>query len=305
MSGYLSHIAALSLNMAEIVQPRLAGMFEPAERGLSSNGSGNGLGEVYDSANEFTVSPGNPVAQAAGNSDSIPSTGLNRAVSLHSENKPPVTLIAEPHQPQQKVVANDSTQQVLSTHTTPSSAFVHSSLMEPQATLKSSNANRAIPFETPHKPSIDRIIERTVVERVPGLSPVIQQHHTEPVTHKLAIPDKDQKDQQDTKKIQSDKVESTNTTAASPGKWVVEPHIQTYTAPKESPRLEAINNTAPAPSIQVTVGRIEIRATPSSDKPTSLPRAAATTMSLDDYLNRRNGGKSWAVRLPLPGLPQF
>lgn len=292
MSGYLSHIAALSLNLGEIVQPRLAGMFEPAEMGLSSSGAENGLGEVYDSGGEFPVSHGNSVVPTAGNSDSISSTGLNHAVSLHSENKPQVMPFAEPQQPQQKVVANDSTQQALNTNATPSSAFVHSSLMEPETALKTANADRAIPFEAPHKPAIERIFERTVVERILPLSPVIEQHYTETVNHEPAVSNGDKKDLQDTQKFQPDKVEPTNTIAVSPGKRVVEPHIQTYTPLKDSPRLESINNTAPAPSIQVTIGRIEIRATQSADKPTSKPRAAATTMSLDDYLNRRNGGRS-------------
>ncbi len=46
------------------------------------------------------------------------------------------------------------------------------------------------------------------------------------------------------------------------------------------------------PAIHVTIGRIEIRATQVADKPIARPRAASNTMSLDDYLNRRNGGKS-------------
>jgi len=49
---------------------------------------------------------------------------------------------------------------------------------------------------------------------------------------------------------------------------------------------------APEPTIQVTIGRIEIRATQTPDKPTAKPRAVSTTMSLDDYLKQRNGSKS-------------
>lgn len=292
MSEYLSHIAALSLNLAETVQPRLAGMFEPSEMDLSLNGPGNGSrngsDDAYDLAGELPVFPGNSVTPATVKPDSTRSASSTNVVSLQNEIRPQVTLVAEPRQPQQKVVVNDATQQVLNTHSVPSNA----PLMEPQATLKTSNADRAIPLATSHTPSIDRIIERTVVERIPSISPVIQQHHAEPVNHELALPCGDQKDQQDIRKIQPDKIESTSTTAASPGKWVVEPHIQTYTPPKESPRVESINSTAPAPSIQVTIGRIEIRATPGADKTVSKPRAAATTMSLDDYLSRRNGGKS-------------
>ncbi len=49
---------------------------------------------------------------------------------------------------------------------------------------------------------------------------------------------------------------------------------------------------APVPTIQVTIGRIEIRATQVADKSVAKPRAANNTMSLDDYLKQRNGGKS-------------
>ncbi len=45
-----------------------------------------------------------------------------------------------------------------------------------------------------------------------------------------------------------------------------------------------------APTIQVTIGRIEVRGTPaSSSKPA--PRSAAPTLSLDEYLRSRGGGR--------------
>jgi len=289
MGDYLSHIAALSLNLAETVQPRLAGIFEPLETDLSLNGAGNGSGAAYDLAGELPVFPENAVTPAAVKPDSARSASPIGVVSLHDEIRPPAASAADPRQPQLKVAVNDVAQQVLHTHSAPSNA----PLMAPQAALKTpNNADRAIFLEPSHKPAIDRIIERTVVERIPSLSPVIQPHHAEPVNHELVLPRGDQKDQQDAGKIQSDTVETVKTTAASPGKWVVEPHIQSYTPPKESPRAAAVNSTAPAPTIHVTIGRIEIRATPGADKTIAKPRAAATTMSLDDYLSRRNGGKS-------------
>lgn len=288
MGDYLSHIAALSLNLAETVQPRLAGIFEPLETDLSLNGAGNGSGAAYDLASELPVFPENAVTPAAVKPDSARSASSIGVASLHDEIRPPAAAVAELRQPQPKVAVNDAAPEILHEHFAPSNA----SLMAPQAALKTPNADRAILLEPSHKPSIDRIIERTVVERIPSLSPVIQPHHAEPVNHELALPGGDRKDQQDARKTQPDTVETAKTTAASPGKWVVEPHIQSYTPPKESPSAAAVNNTAPAASIQVTIGRIEIRATPGADKTVSKPRAAATTMSLDDYLSRRNGGKS-------------
>lgn len=289
MRDYLSHIAALSLNLAETVQPRLAGMFEPSEMGLSSSEAGPVSGAAYDLASELPVFPENAVTPTTVKPDSTRSASLAGVVSPHNEIRPQVASAVEPQFPQQKAVANDAAPPVLHTHSAPSNAH----LMEPTATLKRSNGDRAIPFESSHKPAIERIIERTVVERIPSPSPVIQQHRIDPVNHELALPRGDQKDQQDTRQFQPDKIDATSTTAVSPGKWVVEPHIQTYTPPKESTREELVNNTAPVPSIQVTIGRIEIRATPpGADKTISKPRAVATTMSLDDYLSRRNGGKS-------------
>jgi hypothetical protein len=48
----------------------------------------------------------------------------------------------------------------------------------------------------------------------------------------------------------------------------------------------------PAPTIQVTIGRIEIRANQGTEKSVTKPRATNTTMSLDDYLKQRNGGRT-------------
>jgi hypothetical protein len=44
--------------------------------------------------------------------------------------------------------------------------------------------------------------------------------------------------------------------------------------------------------INVTIGRIEVRATPAQQSRPERQRAAPTVMSLDDYLRKRSGGKS-------------
>lgn len=50
------------------------------------------------------------------------------------------------------------------------------------------------------------------------------------------------------------------------------------------------NSIPPAPTIQVTIGRIEVRAT-TSPKTQRKSRPAPSSMSLDDYLQRRGGSK--------------
>jgi hypothetical protein len=52
---------------------------------------------------------------------------------------------------------------------------------------------------------------------------------------------------------------------------------------------ESMQNEASAPTIHVTIGRIEVRATPAPIQKQSKPNAPVS-MSLDEYLTKRNGG---------------
>jgi hypothetical protein len=57
---------------------------------------------------------------------------------------------------------------------------------------------------------------------------------------------------------------------------------------------KALESTAPvveAPTIQVNIGRIEVRATPAPPKP-ARPRPARPNLSLEEYLRSRSGGRS-------------
>lgn len=57
-----------------------------------------------------------------------------------------------------------------------------------------------------------------------------------------------------------------------------------------SPGAVAAPAPPPAPTIQVTIGRVEVRATAPST-PQRKPRPAPTVMSLDEYLDRNAGGR--------------
>lgn len=61
-----------------------------------------------------------------------------------------------------------------------------------------------------------------------------------------------------------------------------------YSEPPRPPATTAIQ--AEAPVIQVTIGRIEIRATPPAAAPPK-PRSVSPRLTLEDYLRQRNGGK--------------
>ncbi len=58
----------------------------------------------------------------------------------------------------------------------------------------------------------------------------------------------------------------------------------------ELPQRESSSNSATPQTVQVTIGRLEIRATPPPAPHRPKPRPAPTMMSLDEYLRRRAGG---------------
>ena len=56
--------------------------------------------------------------------------------------------------------------------------------------------------------------------------------------------------------------------------------------------LDSIESSTPQPTVQVTIGRIEVRAVQSATTPATRPRAAPPVMNLDDYLRQRSGGRA-------------
>ena len=52
----------------------------------------------------------------------------------------------------------------------------------------------------------------------------------------------------------------------------------------------SVHREAPAPTIQVTIGRIEVRATPAAKAPVRERPAAPSALSLEEYLRQRSKG---------------
>ena len=88
--------------------------------------------------------------------------------------------------------------------------------------------------------------------------------------------------------------------AAIAGNEPLTPALQPRPVSPAPPRLNPVSQpafgessnlrAAEAPTIQVTIGRIEVRATPPA-APVPKPRPASPTLSLDDYLRQRNEGR--------------
>jgi len=83
---------------------------------------------------------------------------------------------------------------------------------------------------------------------------------------------------------------------ANPGQRAVSPEMPPVFAKHESAAAgaagTAVPNLAPLPTIQVTIGRIEVRAAPPAPaRPAPRRAPASPAPSLDEYLKRGSGGK--------------
>jgi hypothetical protein len=130
---------------------------------------------------------------------------------------------------------------------------------------------------------------RTIVEHV-------QEHFTETtynelVIREVAVPD----EKQEIIKLQT----STSPVPVKPVSikpWSEQPIAGLNSSSQSSNQQlmadQSGSDTTPSPTIQVTIGRIEIRATQVAQKPAKKSYATSNTLNLDDYLKQRNGGKS-------------
>jgi hypothetical protein len=83
---------------------------------------------------------------------------------------------------------------------------------------------------------------------------------------------------------------------AAPARVIAQPQVAVAAAARPAAldaaagKLNAQQEPPPAPTIHVTIGRIEVRATPAPSSALPSRPKPAPTMSLDDYLRQRNGG---------------
>ena len=236
MSDYLGAIAAKSLDMAPVVQPRPVSLFEPVHTegtfGAGDRfpkGAMNGLSDFdHDETTEMRLTTG--IRPQTRLHQPMANSIMDHAVPL----KPPKSIDPVPLRPQQDL---DRIPQTL--HELPDTIIDKKSPRIP------SQVTRLLPAGEQRtsrvKPSIERM--ETDLPKVPG------------------------------------NLEAMGMVPVSRGS--VAPSLRiTKTMPFQSSK---------EPTIQVTIGRIEVRAkTPPVSSPRQRP--APKTMSLDEYLGKRNGG---------------
>jgi len=275
MSRYLSHLAALTLNRVEPVQPRLASRFEtPVEMGPSDS-------IHLDPVHEFQAAPPTHVQPSTVSATDSPVE--------HKIATAPVNVQAKAVDHAEFMIKKaklPTNQQKLSSDPGFTSfdkqigTRVNTGQMH-RDTAPVTQTSYAVHKDTQPTESIQTIVER-IQERFTETT------HNEQTLTEVTASDAHQKP--------SERDKSTHPTPVRPGSIVVRPEQPTA-------RQNALSQTGgqfvpfatdatPAPTIQVTIGRIEIRATQIADKPAAKPRAANTTMSLEDYLKQRNGGRA-------------
>ncbi|WP_426993393.1 hypothetical protein [Methylomonas sp. CM2] len=264
MNGFLGQLAALTLHRIEALPPRLPGRFEA------------------DSSEPFAADPFDPSTEPLPPSPTlgpairepiptIPNTAVGRddAVGQGAPNLDP------PFSWQAQTPAEQPAAQPLLTPVPPAIPPLSSRReipVEPR-TPTNSGTNAAAPAVEREMTRIEeRVTMLTERERVldPDATPVIaaasRQHQPE-----------------------SEPLKPMNPLVAE-----LKPIVPALTGFKDAAARQPADvrpEPTPMPTIQVTIGRIEIRATQTSEKSAAKPRPAQATMSLDDYLKQRDGGR--------------
>lgn len=262
MNGFLGQLAALTLHRIEALPPRLPGRFEP------------------DSSDPFAADPFDPPfepfppAQTLGPAirepkPTIPNTEVGRddAVGQGTTNlDPPFSLQLQT--PSQQPAA-----QPLLTEVPPAIPPLSSRRETPVEPRIPASADAAAPAVEREMTRIEeRVTMLTERERVPGsdATPVIAAANRQ-------------------RQPESEPLKPMNPLVAE-----LKPIVPALTGFKDAVARQPVDvrpEPTPMPTIQVTIGRIEIRATQTSEKSAAKPRPAQATMSLDDYLKQRDGGR--------------
>ncbi len=331
MSFYLNHIAALSLNMAKTIQPRLPGVFEAAPE---INQAANEPAEAWNIEHAAPKQELRPEPLAQENHNTPKPLSADRFVNTAEQNPAPLPVHELPTNPLMVAVSNNPQPEIsshpasspqplpeiqttnsapLGQNNTPQISEIEAvkpniqkqaEHFQPVTALKTADENPVTQPSVRYKPAVEKIIEHTVIERVliergDNITPVLTKHKDPAEQPKQSTFDSPKPnvaaDIPVTPKISQHSPVADLSQAnpvAAPAKSVLEPRIQAHTPPKETPKIEELGNPHTEPTIQVTIGRIEIRATQNTDKTPAKPRTASTTLSLDDYLKQRNGGRS-------------
>lgn len=295
MNDYLSHLAVRSLPQADVILPRPSSLFETA---VSPT-------DVINLEEETVTAPQPPVTQS---SQPPPITAAHQP---QLEVEPAVTAVAQPIVNNQEPITPNTPplppwlQQLQSltqkppraveptiptSHEVENKAYSSPVMSEKNLPASTTVVTPPIPNQTetpfPVTPPAKKIIERQqtetrLVERIepkPLISETIIEQNVYPPADPQPPPLPPKK--------------SLVSPSQHDGQKVIMPETRPYIPPAQPPRSDQqVEQTSP--TIHVTIGRVEVRATKPTATPKERPRRArAPVMSLDDYLRQRANGEN-------------
>ncbi|MFL5801932.1 MAG: hypothetical protein ACJ8CR_09345 [Roseiflexaceae bacterium] len=284
MSDFLSNLAARSLSLAPVVQPRPRSLFEAAPA--------RGMLEPEPALEQYSIATTAPIepseqrdstrtrATQAGTQQYMAEAGpplVQRAQPPqapldHSwlEAQPALGLPQRAPQPQaDRREAHDATALAPPRRPAPELA------PEEARSTARPHKHRVVPEVAPavveHEQADRARVERPAPAEPPGV-PTPREGETQSAARPIVTP------------IIERIVREAHADRTQP------PHGGGAARPTLAPQPAAPEQQAAQPTIQVTIGRIEVRATPSATSTRRAP-SAAPTLSLDEYLRSRQGGR--------------
>ena len=257
MSDFLSNLAARSLGSSEVVRPRLASLFEPPRPAVASSaGVLDGpsvLEEVLPAALELTrLVESRPATYAE---DGGRDTQMQRAVVPAASDSP-----ARPTE------------------------GVRSAPMSQAASAPTETGAESGPREVPTAPAARPALARDgpdAGEISPGAA---ERGSRRSVSEQLGS----SREFRPSDVSRSEQVSIPSLRTSAPATIVVQPRVAPYSEPARSARAQPPPTAEP--TIHVTIGRIEVRATQPAAPIAPRERQAPTVMSLEEYLRRRAKG---------------
>jgi hypothetical protein len=149
--------------------------------------------------------------------------------------------------------------------------------------------------EGQRRPTIEPAIQRTLIERIASpaepLATSVSGGETEAVPSRHTSDWEGGTAQEPTvPRSELSPVETAPAITQAP--VIAEPHVTHYVEPSPRARDKPETTSKPAPTIRVTIGRVEVRATPPPTPTPKVQQPKAPVMSLDDYLRERAEGGS-------------
>ena len=323
MSDYLLNLAARSLGATEVVQPRLASLFEPphAARGsVLGQFSGPKTSDIVQASDEATIEILPPAAQPASRriEPQPPATDLGLSgQETHPGPNDALTkpvLLAEPGDSQPKSRPGRCQAAALQSPAVVSMAppFFEArperlssqpgpELQEPavsrtrppdaQPPVVRPFVSKAAQQDDPNRQTLSVNASKGQTAAAPDRSDPEQQLQPVPGSFSRRATAAQGATPMERRLLSVPRLELLAVQTPRPATLAtvfVQPRITPYAEPTR--RATAESTATPEPTIQVTIGRVEIRAAPPPARQSAAELSAAPAMSLDEYLRRRAKG---------------